>query len=119
MRLEVDMKAAVFIFCGLLVIALSVPAFAKGAAVAKKQQNPAAYAAGKVYGVGAGLADRTAGLLTSCLKNTFSFFNPCLDVVKGCTTMVTSPIDKSLDYAEGVVSKKLMSGKPAKAQRTK
>ena len=47
------MKAAVFIICGLLLIALAVPASANGAAVAKKQQNPAAYAAGKVYGVGA------------------------------------------------------------------
>jgi hypothetical protein len=112
------MKAAVFIICGLLLIALMSPAIAKNAVVAKKQQNPAAYVADKAYGVGAGLADRTASLFTSCLRNTFSFFNPCLDVVKGCTTMVTAPIDKTLDYTEGVVSKKL-SRAPVKVQRTK
>ena len=41
-----------------------------------------------LYRGGASVAENTEGLVSGVLKGTFSLFNPCLDIVKGCTSIV-------------------------------
>jgi hypothetical protein len=54
-------------------------------------------------------------LVNGCLKRSFSLFNPCLDFVKGCTTLVLSPLDKGFAYAENTVTRHWPKKKTVKA----
>jgi hypothetical protein len=91
--------------CGLLVLALSVPAFADGV-----PQKKSSSAIGKVRDAGISAAVQTEGIVSGCLKNCFSLFNPCLDIVKSCTKVVLTPIEKPFEYVES----KLYAPKQAK-----
>lgn len=95
--------------CVLIIAALTAPAFA---ASAVKKPSTVSAVAGSVYSGGTTVVNQTEGILTSCLKNTFSLFNPCLDFVKGCTKVVLIPIEKPFDYLEGAVEKRWPSKKP-------
>lgn len=88
--------------CCIIVLSLAIPVFAGGAPDAR---SAASKAAGSVYKGGATVLDRTEGFFTGALKNTFSIFNPCLDLVKGCTKVVLYPIEKPISYAENVIYK--------------
>ncbi len=103
-------KAMKIAICALLIVALAVPALA-GGTPGSKVKRTAANIGGSVYHGGTALLERTEGLFTSCLRNTFSLFNPCMDFVKGCSTVVFAPIEKPLDYLEGVYSKPRKAGK--------
>jgi hypothetical protein len=98
------------LLCVLIIAALSVPAFGASRA---KQPSVVSGVAGGVYHGGATVVQQTEGIVSSCLKNTFSIFNPCLDFVKGCTKVVLMPIEKPLDYIEGAVEKRWPSKKTA------
>lgn len=96
-------KMAKITICGLLIVALAIPAFAGGA---PDKRSTVSKVSGKIYKGGADIADRTERLFSGCLKNCFSFFNPCLDMVKGCTNVVLSPIEKPFAYAEDAWAKR-------------
>jgi hypothetical protein len=98
-------KALKVAICGLLIVALAIPALAGDAPSPKAKRSAASNIGGSVYQGSAALVDRTEGLLTGCLRNTFSLFNPCMDFVKGCSTVVFAPIEKPLDYLEGAYYK--------------
>jgi hypothetical protein len=96
-------KMAKITICGLLIVALAIPAFAGGA---PDKRSPVTKVSGKIYKTGADIADRGERLVSGCLKNCFSFFNPCLDIVKSCTNVVLSPIEKPFAYAEDAWAKR-------------
>jgi hypothetical protein len=102
-------KTARIIILALIIAALALPAFSAGVPAAKKAKpssestlpgvvSTVASVPGMVYDTGSGLVGRTEGLVTGCLKNTFSFFNPCLDLVKGCTSALLVPVQKPIDF---------------------
>ncbi len=86
--------------CALLIAALAIPAFAGGPG---KKGSTFSRATHGVYSGAATVLDRSEGLFTGCLRRTFSFFNPCLDVVKGCTTRVLAPVEKPFAYVENKI----------------
>lgn len=86
--------------CALLIAALAVPAFAGGPA---KKPSTFSRATHGIYSGAACVLDRTEGLLTGCLRTTFGLFNPCLDVVKGCTSRVLAPVERPFAYVENKI----------------
>lgn len=95
-------KIARIALCALLVVALAVPAFANGVS---KKRSTTSKVTGAIYRGGATALEGTEGLLSGCLKRTFSLFNPCLDFVKGCANIAVMPIEKPLAYVEKVAFK--------------
>jgi hypothetical protein len=89
------------VLCGLLIVAFAGLAFADGRPAKRTDGSLAS----KIYAGGSNAADQTAGIVTGCFKRTFSLFNPCLDAIKGCTTLVLSPVEKPFDYAERAFEK--------------
>lgn len=79
-----------------LVLALALPAMASGKAAAPK--STAAKISNAVYDGGATALDTAEGVFSGCLRRCFGFFNPCLDIVKGCTGIVMLPIERPLSY---------------------
>lgn len=96
-------KMAKITICGMLIVALAIPAFAGGA---PDKRSTASKVSGKVYKAGADVLDRSERLVSGCLKNCFSFFNPCLDLVKGCTNVVLAPVEKPFAYVEDAWAKR-------------
>ncbi len=88
-------KMPVIVLCCLLIVALAAPVFANGT---KAKTGALAAVPGKVYrGTGRYLAE-TESHMTEILRNTFGLFNPCLDLVKGCTSLVMYPIEAPFDW---------------------
>jgi len=104
-------KTLAAIICGCLIAGLCSVAFANDA----PERSAVSRYGGTVYKSGSQVLDRSGMLVNSCLKNTFSLFNPCLDFVKGCTTRVLSPLDKGFAYAENAVARQLPKRKTVKA----
>jgi hypothetical protein len=100
-------------FCVLLIFLLGLPAFAGGKPACKPQPSITSNVTGTVYDTGSGLVERTEGLVSGCFRSVFSFFNPCLDVVKGCTSRVLAPIERPFDCAENWVNERLAARKQA------
>jgi hypothetical protein len=96
-------KMAKISICFLVIFAMVIPALADGPSY-KSTAN-------RMYRGGISIAQRTEGLLTGILRNTFSLFNPCLDVVKTCTGIVLKPVEVPLDYLDKAISK------PARAKK--
>jgi hypothetical protein len=71
--------------------------------------------AGTVYKGGVNCLERTEGLVTGCLKNTFSLFNPCLDVVKVATNIAFYPLDRSVGYVENCLCRPAAATKATQA----
>ena len=89
--------------CGLLIVAFAMPAAANGA---PEKRSTVSKVTGTIYQGGASVLDRSERLVGGCLKNCFSFFNPCLDLVKGCTNVVMAPIEKPFAYVEDAWAKR-------------
>lgn len=79
--------------CILLVAALATPALSG---------NGAASALGKVYQESASVGEQVEGAFSGCLKRTFSLFNPCLDLVKGCASIALIPIEAPFNLVSRV-----------------
>lgn len=77
-------KTPMIMACTVLVIALTVPAIA-GSPVTKVSK--------RVYKGSSTVLVDTEGHLTGIMRNTFGLFNPVLDLVKGCTGVVLSPVE--------------------------
>jgi hypothetical protein len=105
-----------------IMLALAMPSFG-GTAPAKRSTDFSQ----KVYNGGVSVAQQSENVFSGCLKTVFSFFNPCLDMVKGCTNVVMRPIDSSFGYVEKKIYKKPRARKvvkkkaaePAKAEPAK
>lgn len=69
--------------CILLVVAVATPALS----------GNGTSTLGKIYKESASLGEQVEGAFSGCLKRTFSLFNPCLDLVKGCTSIALIPIE--------------------------
>src|SRR5271157_2372126 len=104
-------KTLTAIVCGCLIAAVASVALANGA----PERSTVSRVGGTFYKGGSQILDRSGMLVNSCLKTTFSLFNPCLDFVKGCTTRVLSPLDKGFAYAENAVARQLPKRKTVKA----
>jgi hypothetical protein len=89
--------------CGLLIVALAMPAAADGTS---EKRSAVSKVTGTIYKGSASVLDRSERLVSGCLKNCFSFFNPCLDVVKKCTNVVVAPVEYPFDYAEKAWAKR-------------
>ena len=100
------------VLCGLLIVALASPVFADGGRTKRAKRSWTS----SVYAGANGAVDQTAGICTGCLKRTFSLFNPCLDAIKGCTSIVMWPIDKPFEYVEQSVGHYWNGKKAAKAR---
>ncbi len=98
------------VVCGILILALALPAFANGGA---KVKGTSVF--GEIGKTGTLVVEQTEGIVTGCLKNCFSLFNPCLDFVKGCTSIVLAPIERPFDYVESKLSKPKAAKKAAKS----
>jgi hypothetical protein len=107
-------KIAKLAVCGLLIVALAVPALADGV-----PQKKASSVLGKMGQAGTSALEQTEGLVSGCLKNTFCLFNPCLDFVKGCTSIVLAPIEKPFDYLEAKLTKPKQAKKVSKVPEPK
>lgn len=92
-------KAFMVAICGLLIVAVAIPAVA-GGPPSYKAKSSVSKVGNTVYQGGATVLEGAEGLFSGCLRTTFSLFNPCMDVVKGCSTIVFAPIEKPLDYLE-------------------
>lgn len=57
---------------------------------------------GQVYRGGVTVLEKTEDVFSGVLKRTFGFFNPCLDLVRGCTNTVLKPIEGPISYVESV-----------------
>jgi hypothetical protein len=108
-------KSLRIVICGLLIVGLAAPAFADGQ---RSKRGHASFTSSVCAG-GAHMADKTAGLFTGCLHRTFSFFNPCLDLVKGCTSIVLAPVEKPFDYMENALACRWCSAKAPKVPAAK
>jgi len=104
------MKMAKITICAIAVVAIGMPTIAVSAS--DNWCSPSGVA-GSVYRGGASLAERTEGLCTGILKTTFGFFNPCLDLVKGCTNVVLAPIERPFAAIEWVTGSKPKQAKKA------
>jgi hypothetical protein len=94
-------KTLVLVICAFLMAALAVPF---SASADSKGSMP--YRAGKaVYQHGASAINNTEIHLTNGLRNVFGLFNPCLDLIKGCTSVVMYPIEKPLDMWDAASAK--------------
>lgn len=109
-------RTIAIIACGCLIAALAVPAFANGG---PGKGSTVSKISGTAYKSGAQVLDKTGGVVNGCLKNAFSLFNPCLDVVKGCTDRVLYPLDKGFSYVETAASKTWPLKKAPKAPAPK
>jgi hypothetical protein len=103
------------LLCGLLILALASPVFADGRPPKPTHHSWTSSVCGGVNRA----ADKTAGVFTGCLKRTFSLFNPCLDAVKGCTSVVLWPIEKPFDYMEQSMGKYWTGKRAAKSAAPK
>lgn len=91
-------KMPMIVICACLIAALALPAFANGTSgtVGTIYKMPK-----KVYSGGAAIARETEGHLTGMLREAFGLFNPCLDLIKGCTGVVLIPLEKPFAYLGG------------------
>ena len=97
--------------CVCLIVAVACFAFANGS----QERSSVSRVGGAFYKGGSQVLDRSGMLVNTCLKTTFSLFNPCLDFVKGCTDRVLSPFDKGFAYAEKSVAKQWPKKKTVQA----
>jgi hypothetical protein len=104
-------KTLTAIICVCLIAAMACSAFANGA----RERSTVSRVGGSFYKGGSQILDKSGMVVNSCLKTTFSLFNPCLDFVKGCTTRVLSPLDEGFAYAENTVAKQWPKKKTVKA----
>lgn len=71
-----------------------------------------------IYRGGASMVEQTEGLVSGVLKGTFSLFNPCLDIVKGCTNIVLAPIEAPFSYFSKSTKYRAKKGSKSKKPKT-
>ena len=95
-------KTPMITVCALLIVALAVPAIAGSSSCKEGSLDAVAH---RVYKGGTAIAVDTEAHLTGCLRNVFGLFNPCLDLVKGCTDVVLAPVEKPFAFMARAVDK--------------
>ncbi len=101
-------KISGLILAIVVICILMVPAFASAGADTSEYLKRLP---GKVYKGSVTVLDRTEDIFSGVLKRAFGFFNPCLDLVKGCTNVVMKPIEKPLNYVESMTLGKKPAGR--------
>lgn len=93
-------KIWIIVVCACLITALCLPGVgsAKEAGAITKVTN-------KVYTRSVNVVQNTELHCTEIMRNTFQLFNPCLDLIKGCATVVLYPIEKPMSMIEKSVAK--------------
>ena len=94
-------KTFVIAVCALLIAALTVPVYAGKSTIGSKAHKVSntIYYKGKTY------VTDTEAHLTDMFRNAFALFNPCLDMIKGCTSVCLYPIEKPLEMIDQATSK--------------
>jgi hypothetical protein len=90
-------RISLIALCALLIAAPAVPAFAAGT---YSKLDTIKSVPGKVYRGGVSALQQTEDHLTSCLQHVFGFFNPCLDLARGCADVALYPIEKPLSLLD-------------------
>ncbi len=88
-------KIAVAAVCVLLISVMAAPGFC---GVAYKKSGTLYRIGTSAYDRGVSFVANTETHLTGVVRNAFSLFNPCLDLVKGCSSLVLAPIEVPFDY---------------------
>jgi hypothetical protein len=88
-------KIAVAAVCVLLISVMAAPGFC---GVAYKKSGTLYRIGNSAYDRGVSFVENTETHLTGVVRNAFSLFNPCLDLVKGCTSLVLVPIEAPVNY---------------------
>jgi len=86
-------KRAFTLICVVIALCMAVSAFAgssKGFSVYKATSN--------AYNGATTRIAETEGHVTEILRNTFGLFNPCMDLVKGCSRLVFAPLEAPFNY---------------------
>jgi hypothetical protein len=95
-------KASMIVVATFLVLSLAIPALAdKSAGV----RNAFYRVSNDVYTEGTSRLSETEYHVTEILRNTFGLFNPCLDLVKGCTSLVLRPLELPFDLVNQAKAK--------------
>ena len=105
-------KTPWILLCALLIVALAVPALANGPSTLGLTVTKVP---GKVYSGTKSILVETEGHVTGMLREAFGLFNPCLDLVKGCTRPVLVTLEKPFDYAGRYVARRTKSAANAPA----
>ncbi|MBM4326780.1 MAG: hypothetical protein FJ118_06410 [Deltaproteobacteria bacterium] len=72
---------------------------------------------GQAYSKGANIAKETEYHVTEIMRNTFSLFNPCLDLIKGCTGVIMTPLEGPLSiFGKPAPKAKASATKPAETK---
>lgn len=100
----------------IVVLTLLVAACAVSPVAAGSSNDSTTYS---IYRGGVSALEQTEGLISGVLKSTFSLFNPCLDIVKGCTNIVLAPIEYPFRYFAAYGSRKQMAKKRSIVSATK
>jgi hypothetical protein len=95
-------KMLVIAVSALLIAALALPVSAGKSGGTSKiyKVSNTVYYKGKNYVVD------TEAHLTDMFRNAFALFNPCLDTIKGCASVVLYPVEKPLDMIGKATSKR-------------
>jgi hypothetical protein len=96
-------KPAVAAICVLIISIIAAPAFC---GVAYKKSGTVYRIGSSVYSRSANFVSNTETHLTGVAKNVFSLFNPCLDLVKSCSSLVMAPVDIPVDYMAKAAGKR-------------
>ncbi|MEJ2717139.1 MAG: hypothetical protein P8182_08360, partial [Deltaproteobacteria bacterium] len=75
-------KASMIVITSIIMLTLAIPAFAGNSTGVG---NVFYRASNEVYVGGTSALSETEYHVTEILRNTFGLFNPCLDLVKGCS----------------------------------
>ncbi len=79
--------------CGFVILMLAIPAVQANSTT--KATDTITKYGHKAYRGGATIATNTEKHVTGILRNAFSLFNPCMDLVKGCSNTLFYPLDYS------------------------
>ena len=103
-------KRAVIAVSVLLIVALAIPTYA---GVSYKKGGSIYGVASKIYSRSTSILADTEGHVPGILRNTFGLFNPCLDLIKGCSTVVLAPVEVPLRFVTDSISKPTRRSKRA------
>ncbi len=77
--------------CAFLIVALAIPVVQANSTT--KATDTVTKYGHKAYRGGATIATNTEKHVTGILRNAFSLFNPCMDLVKSCSNTLFYPLD--------------------------
>lgn len=100
-------KVLVIAISALLIAALALPVSAGKSSAKSKAYK----VSNKIYYKSKNYLVDTEAHLTGMFRNAFALFNPCLDTIKGCTSVVLYPIERPLDMIGKATSKRKVARK--------